>query len=229
MEYGTLISRTKTYRGNVVHHNIKTNDMQNLIIIALISCILSSCNTSVQKQIHEIKNEQIINVIGHSGFLELPLIFDANNENSLRNTYNVDFKGNDTLLFDTDIYSIIGFLPDTTDYYGFLFHTVGDMLYPTLMTLDKKGNKIDRQIINATGCAGHFSLDVTSCYDSVWIHRDLTIKSISRVIGTVDSEDIPEQTLNICNMRRLDGLIEKNGRIKLTRSEIIDCNEMNNK
>ncbi len=203
--------------------------MQRVLKIALISLFFSSCSTSVQKEIHELKNEQIIKVIKQSRLLELPLTFDANNENSLRSTYNIDFKSNDTLLFDADIYSIIGFLPDTTAYYGFLFHTVGDMLYPTLMTLDKKGIKIDRQIINATGCAGHFTLDVISCYDSVWIYSDLKIKSISKVIGKVDAEDISEQTLNICNMRRLDGLIDKNGRIEVKKSEIIDCNEMNNK
>jgi hypothetical protein len=174
---------------------------------------------------HEIETEQIISVIKHSGFLELPLIFDASNENSLRSTYSVDFTSNDTLIFDNDIYSIIGFLPDTTEYFGFLFYSVGDMLYPTLMTLDKKGNKIDRKIICATGCAGHVALIVISCYDSVWIHEDLRIKSVSKVIGIVDTEDTPEQTLSICNMRFLDGLIEKNGRIKIKSSELIDCND----
>ena len=157
------------------------------ILIILISICLQSCNSSkhTQEQSLDVRVEQIQMVINKSGFVKLPLVFDANNDNSLKSTYNVDFKSNDSLIFDSDIYNIVGFLPDTTLYYAFLFHTVGDMLYPTIMTLDKKGNKIDRQIISAMGCAGHAAIDVTSCYDSIWIYSDLKIKSFSKVTGKI--------------------------------------------
>jgi hypothetical protein len=197
------------------------------LLIILISICFQSCNTSKQKkeQSLDVRVEQLQMVIQKSGFIKLPLVFDANIDNSLKSTYNVDFKCNDSLIFDSDIYSIVGFLPDTTMYYAFLFHTVGDMLYPTIMTLDKKGNKIDRQIINAMGCAGHAAIDVKNCYDSVWIYSDLKIKSISKVIGTVDIEDSIPQTLDICNMNIFEGLIEVNGKIKIKSSYLIDCND----
>lgn len=200
--------------------------MKQRLLITLILIGLISCNSSKQtlKEPQEIKLEQIRKVIQKTGFVTLPLIFDANIDNSLESNYKVDFKSNDSLIFESDIWSIIGFLPDTTDYFAFLYHTVGDMLYPTIMTIDKNGNKIDRQIICAAGCAGHTMLEVSSCYDSVWIYNDLKIKSISKVIGTVDTEHSIPQTLNICNMRILDGMIEQNGKIKLKNSDLIDCN-----
>ena len=99
------------------------------------------------------------------------------------------------------------------------------MLYPTILTMDKKGNKIDRQIICATGCAGHAALKVTSCYDSVWIYKGGKIKSISKVIGTVETEDSIPTTLNICNMRIVNGFIDKSGKIKVQKSDLKDCNE----
>jgi len=199
--------------------------IQRLLII-LFFIGLISCNSSKQtvKEPQEIKLEQIRNVIQKTGFVILPLIFDANIDGTLKSDYKVDFKSNDSLIFESDIWSIVGFLPDTTDYFAFLFYTVGDMLYPTIMTIDKKGNKIDRQIICAAGCAGHTVLEVSSCYDSVWISKDLKIKSISKVIGTVITEDSIPQTLNICNMRQLTGFIDKNGKIKTKDSELIDCN-----
>jgi len=200
--------------------------MKQTIFITFIFIGLISCSPSKQniKEPQEVKLEQIRKVIQKTGFVSLPLIFDANIDNSLESNYSVDFKSNDSLIFESDIWNIIGFLPDTTDYFAFLFHTVGDMLYPTIMTIDKKCNKIDRQIICADGCAGHAAVDVSSCYDSVWIYDDLTIKSISRVIGTVETEDTIPQTLNICNMLILEGLIEKSGVIKVKSSDLLDCN-----
>ena len=195
--------------------------------LLIIMICLASCDSQrlTNKSSQEIKTEQIQKVIKKSGFIKLPLIFDANIDNSLKFNYDVDFKGNDSLIFDEDIYRIVGFLPDTTNYYAFLFHSVGDILYPTIMTIDKKGNKIDRQIICSAGCVGHTVVEVSSCYDSVWISNDLKINSISKVIGTVITEDSIPKTLKICNMRKLDGFIDKNGKIKLKDSDLIDCNE----
>lgn len=199
---------------------------QKRFLILFIFSGLISCNLAKQaeKQPHEIKLEQIKKVIQRSGFVKLPLAFDANNDESLRSNYVVDINSNDSLIFDSDIFSIVGFLPDTTEYYAILFHTVGDMLYPTIMVMDKKGNKIARQIISASGCAGLAALDILSCYDSVWVYNDLKIKAISKVIGTVEIEDSIPQTIDICNKRILEGLIEKNGKIKIKTSDLIDCN-----
>lgn len=195
----------------------------------MISIFLASCNSNrlTTKNSQEIKLEQIRNAIKKSGFIKLPLIFDANFESSLKINYRVEINGNDSLIFDSDIRSIVGFLPDTSNYYAFLFHTVGDMLYPTIMTIDKNGKKLDRQIICAAGCAGHAAVDVTSCYDSVWISKDLKIKSMSKVIGTVETNDSIPKIVNICNVRKVDGFIDNSGKIRLNSSDLIDCNEYN--
>ncbi len=201
--------------------------IQKIILIYLISVCVLSCNSHNQtiNNLQEIRLERIKKVIQESGFVKLPLSFDAYLVNSLKTNYNVDSKGQDSLIFDSDIYEIIGFLPDTTKYYAFLFSTVGDMLYPTILTIDKKGNKIDRQIICATGCEGHVAVAITSCYDSVWISQDLTFKSISKIVGTVDTEDSIPQTLNICNIQLKEGFIEPNGQIILNESELLPCAE----
>jgi hypothetical protein len=169
------------------------------------------------------KYEQIQYAIKESGFIKLPLKFDASNDNSLKNNYSVNHKSNDTLLFESGISGIIGFLPDTTNYYAFLYLQVGDMMYPTIRTMDKNWQKIDEKNICTAGCAGHFQVDITSCYDSVWIYKDLKIKSVSKVVGTVEMEDSVSQVLNICNTRILDGFIDKNGKIDIKESDLINC------
>jgi len=195
--------------------------IHKILLIILTSFSLFSCKNSKQAS----KYEQIQYIIQKSGFIELPLEFDANID-VLESNYSVNRTSNDTLLFGKDrVYSIIGFLPDTTNYYAFLHLTVGDMLYPTVVTMDKNWQKIDEKIICATGCAGLVQVDVISCYDSVWIYKDLKIKSISKVVGTVEIEDSTSQVLNICNMRTLDGLIDKNGKINITESGVIDCSQ----
>ena len=192
-----------------------------VLTLILASFCLFSCKNSKQTA----KYEQIQYVIQKSGFIKLPLEFDANID-VLKSNYSISRTSNDTLLFWEDgIYNIIGFLPDTANYYAFLHLTVGDMLYPTIVTMDKNWQKIDEKIICAAGCTGLVQVDVINCYDSVWIYKDLKIKSISKVIGTVENEDSTSQVLNICNMITLDGLIDKNGKINIKESALIDCSK----
>ena len=195
---------------------------QRILPIILILLCLLSCTTDKPKT----KYEQIQHLINTSEFIKLPLIFDANNENALKINYSVNPATDDSLLFEYEKFDIVGFLPDTTNYYAFLYLSVGDMLYPTIVTMDKNWQKIDEKVICTAGCAGHAQLDVTSCYDSVWIYKDLKIKSISKVIGTIEMEDdSTSQVLNICNMRILEGFIDKNGKINTKESNLINCNE----
>jgi hypothetical protein len=202
---------------------IWTNMTHRFLLIVLILFGFFSCKTEKQRD----KYEQIQFVIEQSGFVKLPLEFDANIEGALKANYSVNQMSNDTLLFKNDgIFEIIGFLPDTVNYYTFLYFSVGDMLYPTIRTMDKNWQKIDEKIISTGGCAGHAQLEVTSCYDSVWVYKDLKIKSISKVIGTVEiDEDSTSQILDICNMRILDGFIDKNGKINIKESGLINCSE----
>ena len=205
--------------------NINSNNnanMKNKIWLIIIICLcLFACKNHKQNPIYE----QIQYVITKSGFIELPLVFDASIESALKSNYKINRTSNDSLLFEQEIYDIIGFLPDTTNYYAFLHLAVGDMLYPTIITMDKKWQKIDEKVICTTGCLVHPFMNVTSCYDSVWVYQDLKFKSISRLIGTFEiDEDSTSQVWNICNIRILDGFIAKNGKIEIKESDLTDCN-----
>jgi hypothetical protein len=207
--------------------------MKKIVIILSVSTLIaSSCGQTVKKTENQRdKNEQIQYVIKESGFIKLPMEFDVSNlewiERTQNSTYPINYTSNDSLLFETDnyFYGIIGFLPDTTNYYAFLYFTPADMLTPTIRIMDKNWQKIDEKIICTGGCAGHAQLEVAICYDSVWISTDLRIKSISKVVGTVEIEDSISQVLNICNMRTLEGFIDKYGKINVKESGLIDCNE----
>ncbi len=194
--------------------------------ILLFSTCLFSCNSNRQivESINDVKLKHIRFVIKESGFVELPLKYSSDMENSLKSNYTVDFNGNDSLIFEKDIHNIIGAFPDTSDYYAFLFPTIGDMLYPTIITFDKFGNQIDRQIICVSCCSGQASVDVSSCYDSVIVTKDLSITSRCQVIGTVETDDSIPNTLNICNERSLNGNLNKQGKIILSEIKITDCN-----
>ena len=192
-----------------------------LPIIFVLVCLFS-CGTNKQRT----KSEQIQYVIEKSGFIELPLKFDASIETALKSRYSVNRASDDTLLFESGIRDIIGFLPDTTNFYAFLHLTVGDMLYPTIVTMDKNWQKIDEKFICTGGCAGHAQLDVISCYDSVFVYKDLKIKAISKVIGTAEVYgDSTSEVFNICNMIIVNEFIDKSGRISINKSDLIDCSE----
>jgi hypothetical protein len=61
------------------------------------------------------------------------------------------------------------------------------------------------------------------------IHNDLTFESISKakgVVGIDRIEDYPSsQMSDTCNMRILEGFIDKNGKINTKESNLINCNE----
>jgi len=162
-----------------------------------------------------IKYEQIKYLINKSEFIKLPLIFDAKNENALKVNYLTDLTSNDTLLFKSR-YDIVGFLPDTSNYYSFLYLRIGDMLYPTIVTMDKSWKKIDEKIICTMGCLISPLVDLISCYDSVWIYENFKIKSISEIVGTIEiEEDSISQISNIYDKRILNGHIDINGNINI--------------
>ena len=189
-----------------------------IIILGIFAFIAGGCGQNSTKKTEKQRNkyEQIQFVIEKSGFIELPLEFDANIEYSLKTNYLVNRESNDTLLFERGIYEIVGFLPDTTNYYAFLHYTVADRLFPTIVTMDKSWQKIDEKIISTQGCLTSPLVDVESCYDSVWIYKDLKIKSISKLVGTIEIEtDTTSEVSNILNTQFLEGFIDKYGKISI--------------
>jgi hypothetical protein len=201
--------------------------MKNYILgILLLALSICSCfqTNQIKSESGMLRLNHIRHIIKISGFVKLPLRFDT--QNVLVSNYLIDLKGADSLIFNSIDRNFIGFLPDTTNYYACLFYEIGDILYPYIMTISKQGAIIDRQSICAGQCIDHVPVDVISCYDSVSLNKELNIKSVNKIIGTVEIIDTltnTNKTINICNMWTVNGILDKNGKIILNRSEIIDC------
>ena len=168
------------------------------------------------------KKQQLIQLINKIGFLKLPLSFEVL-PNGLNVKYVVDPKGADSIFISQGIFRICGFLPDTSYYYSVVFnYPCSAYPCPHIMTLDKNGNKISIEKIDADPGCVDTPIESTSCYDSVWIGPDNRIRSISKVIGKIYIESTKKDE-DICNMRKLDGFIEKNGKIHTNLSDVILC------
>jgi hypothetical protein len=86
--------------------------------------------------------------------------------------------------------------------------------------MDKNWQKIDEKIISTQGCLTSPLVDIESCYDSVWVCKDLKIKSISKLVGTIEIEtDSTTEVSSIFDTNFLEGFIDKNGIINIKRRE----------
>ena len=130
----------------------------------------------------------------------------------------------DTLISNNPI---IGCFPDTSDFYGFLTLSIGDLLYPTIETFDKNGDLIQSEIIATSNCVNPIA-DIQSCFDSVTITNDLKIETISKLIGTIeDFNDTTENPPNVdfCSKQSINGKILVTGQIELNKTEQTDCDD----
>ena len=198
---------------------------QRILLIILTSFCMFSCTTDKPKT----KREQIQHVIKTCGFIKLPLSFCPDLDYVLQSKYHVNLASDDTLLFD-NVYNIVGFFPDTTNYYAFLHRPIENWSHPAIVTMDKNGQKIDEKIIRTTkSCEEHIQFSTTSISDIILIYKDLTFESISKAKGVVGIDDINDypfsQMLDTCSMIILEGFIDKNGKINSKERNIINCNE----
>lgn len=182
--------------------------------------ILTSCGNS-NKDKTATKVDYIKTLIKKVGFQELPYSHDLMKDKE-EYKYNVDRNSMDTLFFDDLNGHIIGVLPDTSKYYCFLYFGVGDVLYPCLTTIDKKGNKIDNKSICIGQCAG-VMIDYDTCIDRVTIEKDLTINMFYKLHGFVEREDNITKVDTICNQMIWTGRITKNGKIEVKETELESC------
>jgi hypothetical protein len=165
--------------------------------------------------------EYIRTLIKKVGVIQLPYDYDMV-KRDIHSKYSVDKNSMDTLFFDDFNGSIEGVLPDTSNYFGFIYYKVGDSLYPFLTTIDKKGKIIDRQSIGIGACGG-LAIDVDSCVDKVSINEKLEIDMFYKMRGTADTNDSIPQTVKICNWISGKGKITKDGKIEIRRGELEVC------
>ena len=213
---------TSLYCRAVMHHKYRTMKKLLLIPILLILLLLGhSCQNHLRNS-KNVKKQQLIQIIKKAGFLRLPLSFEVLPD-GLTVKYIVDRKGSDSLFISQGIFRICGFLPDTSLFYSVVFnYPCSAYPCPHIMTLDKNGNKISIEKIDAQPGCIDTPIESTSCYDSVWIDTDSKIRSISKVIGKITNPST-NQDEDICNMRKLEGYIDKNGKIFINQSDVILC------
>src|SRR5215831_10824324 len=115
--------------------------------------IIVGCEQKKNKASEANRIEYIRALVRQVGIQQLPFTYDLAKKNP-DSRRQVDRSSMDTLFFDDLNGSVGGVLPDTLNYYGFIYYKVGDLLYPYLVTVDKKGDVIDRQLIGIGNCGG---------------------------------------------------------------------------
>lgn len=164
------------------------------------------------------KPKYIRELIHRTGFVALPYSHDLMSDKETYK-YSIDENTIDTLFFNDRNSHIIGFLPDTTVYYGILYFGVGDDFYPCIMTIDKFGNKIDDKSICIGQCAGIME-EYSACIDKVTIEEDLSLQMYYHLDGYID---IQLSADTICEETTWSGNIEKTGKVCITESGSHTC------
>ncbi|MBS1553899.1 MAG: hypothetical protein JSU09_03150 [Bacteroidetes bacterium] len=155
------------------------------------------------------------------GIQQVPFKYDLAKHNpDIRRSINKHSP--DTLFFDDFNGSIGGLLPDTSNFFGFIYYKVGDSHYPFLLTVDKKGKIIDRQSIGLGHCGGQV-VDIESCTDSVSINEKLEIEMLYEMRGKVEINDSIPKEIKICNWISGKGKVTKEGRIEVTKGKLEVC------
>jgi hypothetical protein len=181
----------------------------------IFSTFLISC---IQSNTYNFRAKYIRSLIKKVGIQELPYSFDLTKD-QIQSKYDIDRNSIDTLFFDDWNGHVAGVLPDTSNFYCFLYYSVGDALYPNLVTIDKKGKIIDKANICIGNCAG-LMIDIDSCIDKVTINKDLSINLLYRVRGSAETRDSIPKTVKVNNQIIGKGKILKNGKIEISKGEI---------
>lgn len=84
-------------------------------------------------------------------------------------------------LFFSEYVLVIGYLPDTSQYYSILYLSAGDDLYPSLKVLAKSGHQLDSQVISYGDCAAG-GCEIDSCISTIKLMDRHTILSALTLI-----------------------------------------------
>jgi hypothetical protein len=156
------------------------------------------------------------------GFVKLPFQYDLTKDNKAAN-YLITEKSSDTLFFDAAHYQIIGILPDTTDYIGVLYFEQGDGLYPSLITFNKNGVKIDDKRLCYFECAD-IDCSVDSCSSNLILQRTMDFEYQLKITTSgCDSKGHKISGTSNCVIKRSTGHVLKNGRIMISEKKV-KCN-----
>lgn len=194
--------------------------MKNILLLSFAG-ILFSCG-SATKQREFTKAHYIRAFVEKVGYIDMPYSHNLNlDKEDYR--YLIDYKSLDTLFFDVCDNQIIGVLSDTSNYFAVLYYRIGDDLYPSLMTFNKSGERIDDKKICYGFCAG-CDCECDSCADVTTISKDLKI-NMTYYIEATECDSIGNKLFETttCKIFKIEGLIQPNGLIALNKEIEIDC------
>lgn len=202
--------------------------MRNIIIIVFLIALCDSCNFLTKKEntlendVRKDKLNKINELINKVGFVKLPYSIDLN---SIQETYPVNYKLNiessDSILIKDGLQpDIIGFLPDTSNYFGILYYVHADMTLIQLMTYSKKGVIITNKLVTECNCA-IFGGEVIYCKDTTTIEENLSVKYFHESKVVVESKTRKNSYDTIYkSIERIEN-INKLGEITLTKSDTL--------
>jgi hypothetical protein len=186
-----------------------------LLLLTSLIFLISCSNLKTKDEVNRI--EYINQLAKKIGVRDLPLTFDLiKGENS---RYEIDKNSLDTLFFPSG--SLIGVLPDTSNFYALVSYQVSDSFYPSISTFDKKGYLIDRINIGIGNCGGLLIL-IDSCTDRVVIKKNFEIEADFQVSGEAENPKTSE-SIRVCNKITGSGKIHNDGKLEFQKSEIFDC------
>ena len=138
---------------------------------------------------NQLRHQELLKLLNRIGFIELPYIANYPTNSLKKNVFNCsqekisllkDFYGNHI--------EMIGFIPDTTNFYAILYITLETTQVPNLITFDKQGTLIDRKAITEEN-SWLFPGYIIKCEEYTRIEKDLTLNYFFMMIHDYESFD----------------------------------------
>jgi hypothetical protein len=193
---------------------INNQEMKSITCLTIFF-ILTSCNSATNLTKPGLESQRIAyltDLIKKVGFLKLPISYDIEKAD-FESKYTTKENSIDTLFFKSANEIVCGFLPDTSRYYCILYYQIGDLDYPNLLTIDKRGAIIDRKGLCLNVCGP--PVEVDSSINRFEIDKSLNIKSFFYCHGKVETNDSIPKQLEVSEKIDGTGNITKDGKIKL--------------
>jgi hypothetical protein len=191
------------------------------LIILSLGCKIKNENSD---KIKPSKLQRLEYIRDSIGFISLPFI--ANFDSTIKNTYRIFMSEDDSIFRQEfqrlgDLY-LIGFLPDTTNFYCILFNSVAAVVQPGLITLDKRGNKVSSAYLTKENCLIYVG-DILLCKEYTIINKDLTLDYYYKSIVIQEKSDFSLDT--VCTNLERKGKINNKGEITIGQMNVINCQD----
>ncbi|WP_338815604.1 hypothetical protein V9L05_23885 (plasmid) [Bernardetia sp. Wsw4-3y2] len=205
---------------------------RNCYLLFFVGFILLSFQFYQKNEVDDFdKERKLREVISKTQILELPLFLNVYEEEKSAKLIGLSQLINPNSR--TDLIPILGILPDTTNYFTFLAYKAGDILYPTFVTFNKKGNLIDDKPILFHENFNIFE-EVDLSYQTSTVNLSKTKRGLEiTLLEIIKGKRYREFELNTENTNLTDslfcqqviqtGFLNENGKIIFDDKIIEDC------